>query len=112
MERHAVIWYRHGLRRATHLEREKWRSNARDGVAFGLHRTVAVGDTILDSDRRSSDGRSDRRKNSRSGRRKTDPHTNWRRIAWLFAVYAAYLSIRSLPSTVKNFFGRTTTPVP
>jgi hypothetical protein len=113
MQRHPVIRYRHGLRRAPHLEREKWRGNARGGVAFGLHRTVAVGDTTIpDSDRRSNDGSTDRRKNSRSGRRKTDPHTNWRRIAWLFAVYAAYLSVRSLPATVKNFFRRTTTPVP
>ena len=45
---------------------------------------------------------SDRRKNSRSGRRTKDPHTNWRRIAWLFAVYAIYLSVRSLPETVKS----------
>lgn len=65
-----------------------------------------------DSDRRAR-ARSDRRKNSRSGRRAHDPHTNWRRIAWLFAAYAAYLSVRalpeavkSLPSTVRKWFGR------
>ena len=46
--------------------------------------------------------RGDRRKNSRSGRRATDPHTNWRRLAWLFAAYAAYLSIRSLTATMKR----------
>ena len=46
--------------------------------------------------------RGDRRKNSRSGRRATDPHTNWRRLAWLFAAYAAYLSIRSLSATMKR----------
>jgi hypothetical protein len=27
---------------------------------------------------------------------------NWRRIAWLFAAYAAYLSIRSLTATVRD----------
>jgi len=50
----------------------------------------------------------DRRKRSRSGRRTSDPHVNWRRIAWLFAAYALYLSVRSLPETVRNLFGRTT----
>jgi hypothetical protein len=44
----------------------------------------------------------DRRKNSRSGRRAADPHTNWRRLAWLFAAYAAFLSLRSLPLAMKN----------
>jgi hypothetical protein len=63
--------------------------------------------TIPVPDRRATANNNDRRKHSRSGRRKTDPHTNWRRIAWLFAAYAAYLSIRSLPATVKNFFKRT-----
>jgi hypothetical protein len=48
----------------------------------------------------------DRRKNSRGGRRDGDPHTNWRRIAWLFAAYAVYLSVRSLPTTMKNYFKR------
>jgi hypothetical protein len=49
----------------------------------------------------------DRRRHSRSGRRASDPHTNWRRIAWLFAAYALYLSVRSLPETVRNLFSRT-----
>jgi len=35
---------------------------------------------------------------------------NWRRLAWLFAVYATYMSIRSLPSTVKRFFARESSP--
>jgi hypothetical protein len=48
----------------------------------------------------------DRRRYSRSGRRATDPHFNWRRVAWLFAAYAVYLSIRSLPSVVRKFFRR------
>jgi len=46
--------------------------------------------------------RGDRRKNSRSGRRAKDPHTNWRRLAWLFGAYAIYLSVRSLPDAVKS----------
>lgn len=50
----------------------------------------------------------DRRKYSRSGRRSSDPHVNWRRIAWLFAAYAVYISVRSLPATVRNLFNRTT----
>jgi len=50
----------------------------------------------------------DRRKNPRGGRRPSDPHTNWRwrRLAWLFAAYAIYLSARALPATVKNYFTR------
>jgi len=31
---------------------------------------------------------------------------NWRRIAWLFAAYAVYVSVRSLPTTVKKMFHR------
>ncbi len=52
----------------------------------------------------------DRRKNSRSGRRKSDPRVEWRwrRIAWLFAAYAAFLSVRSLPESVRKFFARST----
>jgi len=46
--------------------------------------------------------RSDRRKYSRSGRRGDDPHVNWRRWAWLFAGYGLFMSLRSLPSTVKK----------
>jgi hypothetical protein len=48
----------------------------------------------------------DRRRHSRGGRRDNDPRTNWRRVAWLFAAYAAYVSIRSLPANVKTFFRR------
>jgi hypothetical protein len=46
--------------------------------------------------------RGDRRKNPRSGRRATDPHTNWRRLAWLIAAYGTYLSVRSLLVMMKN----------
>jgi hypothetical protein len=71
-------------------------------LAFGLHdECTVVEKPVPESDRRAA-SRSDRRKNSRSGRRAQDPHTNWRRIAWLFAVYAIYLSIRSLPETMKS----------
>jgi hypothetical protein len=57
--------------------------------------------TTASRDRRGAP-RGDRRKNSRSGRRAGDPHTNWRRLAWLFAAYATYLSIRSLSATMKR----------
>src|SRR5260221_829944 len=63
--------------------------------------TVAEHPVSSDPDRRAA-SRSDRRKYSRSGRRSQDPHTNWRRIAWLFAIYAIYLSIRALPDTMKS----------
>jgi hypothetical protein len=49
----------------------------------------------------------DRRRLSRSGRRIDDPHVSawyWRRLAWLFAAYAAFLSLRSLPSTLRRWF--------
>jgi hypothetical protein len=48
----------------------------------------------------------DRRRNSRSGRRNGDPRVNWRRVAWLFAAYAVYVSVRSLPETVRKMFQR------
>jgi hypothetical protein len=51
-------------------------------------------------------GRADRRRNSRSGRRKEDPHTNWRRVAWLFALYAGFLSIRSIPAAIRRLWYR------
>jgi hypothetical protein len=57
--------------------------------------------TFPSPDRRGAP-RGDRRKNSRSGRRADDPRTNWRRLAWLFAAYAVYLSVRSLPATMKK----------
>jgi hypothetical protein len=56
---------------------------------------------LPNSDRRRAPG-GDRRKHSRSGRRAADPHTNWRRLAWLFAAYGAYLSIRSVPVAMKS----------
>jgi hypothetical protein len=51
--------------------------------------------------------RTDRRKYSRSGRRGNDPRFNWRRWAWLFAGYGLFMSIRSLPATIrKKLFDR------
>jgi hypothetical protein len=60
---------------------------------------------VSNTERRSLSAR-DRRRNSRSGRRDGDPRVNWRRIAWLFAAYAVYVSVRSLPATVKKMFQR------
>jgi len=61
------------------------------------------------SERRVS-AQTDRRRNSRGGRRTTDPHVNWQRLAWLFAVYAIYMSLRSLPSTAWRVLKRERTP--
>jgi hypothetical protein len=55
--------------------------------------------------------RSDRRKQSRSGRRAQDPRVHWRRLAWLFAGYAIYLSIRALPRTLRQKFLSRSAPV-
>jgi hypothetical protein len=56
-------------------------------------------------ERRAAPG-ADRRRKPRSGRRATDPHVNWRRVAWLFAIYATVLSVRSLPLTIRSLFNR------
>jgi hypothetical protein len=56
--------------------------------------------------------RSDRRKHSRSGRRAKDPRFNWQRLAWLFAGYAIFLSIRSLPATLRQKLFSRSTPTP
>jgi hypothetical protein len=71
-----------------------------------------VAERLASHGERRATERSDRRRNSRSGRRATDPHVNWRRIAWLFAMYATILSVRSLPSTITNFFRRRHTSTP
>jgi hypothetical protein len=65
---------------------------------------------LLPTPERRTEARTDRRKRSRSGRRNEDPHVNWRRVAWLFAGYALYISARSLPATVKNKIFRRPTP--
>jgi hypothetical protein len=54
-------------------------------------------------------GTDDRRKRSRNGRRAGDPDgaRHWRRFAWMFAMYAACVSVRSLPAVIKKRFGRT-----
>jgi hypothetical protein len=51
-------------------------------------------------------GRTDRRRHSRSGRRKQDPNTKWRRVAWLFAFYAGYLSVRAVPAAIRRLWHR------
>jgi len=69
-------------------------------MAFALHGIVNVAETIPQRPERRRTPGADRRRNSRSGRRAADPHTNWRRVAWLFLAYATVLSIRSLPATM------------
>jgi hypothetical protein len=63
--------------------------------------------TVSTQDRRAA-ASGDRRRKPRSGRRASDPRVrwHWRRLAWLFALYAVYLSIRSLPTSVKKRFAR------
>jgi hypothetical protein len=59
-------------------------------------------------ERRTKDS-TDRRKHSRSGRRKYDPHTyawQWRRVAWLFAASAAFMSFRTVPAAFKRLLTR------
>jgi hypothetical protein len=56
--------------------------------------------------------RTDRRKHSRSGRRVKDPHFHWRRLAWLFVGYALFVSVRSLPATLRQKFLSRSTPTP
>jgi hypothetical protein len=77
-------------------------------LASRLHRRAAVAES-KSMDRRANP-RSDRRKNSRSGRRASDPHGDgrWRRLAWLFAAYAAYLSVRGIPAAVRRVWRRLT----
>ena len=74
-------------------------------VALRLHDCPAVAEIRVSSSEQRG-ARGDRRKNSRSGRRDGDPRVNWRRIAWLFAAYAVFVSVRSLPATVKQVFTR------
>jgi len=75
----------------------------RAGVQVALIRGVTHSAPAVE--RRSSD-RPDRRKQSRSGRRASDPHFNWRRLAWLFMAYATFLSLRTLPSTLHRLIRR------
>jgi hypothetical protein len=51
---------------------------------------------------------SDRRKQSRNGRRQSDPHRHWRRLTWLLAAYIAYISLRWLPASVRRLLTRST----
>ena len=74
-------------------------------VALALHLLRIVTTETPAAERRLPE-RGDRRRNSRSGRRKADPRTSWRRVAWLFALYAAYLSVRSFPRAVRQLWNR------
>ena len=74
-------------------------------VAPKLHSAAGVRKKKPENERRQAQ-QGDRRKNSRGGRRNGDPHSNWRRIAWLFAAYAMYLSVRSVPATVRRMLQR------
>jgi hypothetical protein len=72
-----------------------------------------MSETAVSIERRATSAdRVDRRKNSRGGRRTSDPHNSWRwrRLAWFFAAYAVYLSARALPRTLKGYFSRKQTP--
>jgi hypothetical protein len=73
-------------------------------VALLLHRSDRV--RVKPPVERRDPGQRDRRRNSRGGRRDNDPHFNWRRLAWLFAAYAMYLSIRALPGTIRRAWQR------
>ena len=78
-------------------------------MALRLHQRANVPEAnVINIDRRQA-ARSDRRRNSRSGRRAGDPRVNWRRRAWLFAAYALYLTVRSLPATIKRLLQRAPT---
>jgi len=80
-------------------------------VALRLHNTRGVSEVSavkVPTFERRRMPRGDRRRNSRSGRRAGDPRFNWQRLAWLFATYVIYLSIRSLGDTIKRVFQRPT----
>jgi hypothetical protein len=64
--------------------------------------TSVTAQTTKPSSERRAAVRTDRRKRSRSGRRANDPRFTWRRWTWLFAAYALFMSLRSLPSKVKR----------
>jgi len=70
----------------------------------------SVTDSSTPTTERRANPRTDRRQQSRGGRRTSDPRVNWRRIAWLFAAYATYLSLRALPASAWRFFKRERTP--
>jgi hypothetical protein len=73
-------------------------------VAFGRH----VSGKLYEIERRHA-GVGDRRKQSRNGRRGSEPRRNWRRAAWLFAAYVAYVCLRALPDGIRRYIKRTET---
>jgi hypothetical protein len=76
------------------------------GVAVAC--SADVSETSIPTPDRRGATRVDRRKLSYSGRRETDPdpRVKWRRLAWLFAVYAGILSVRALPAAIKQMVRR------
>jgi hypothetical protein len=92
----ATLKYRGGF--ATHAV-------ARRGAAVAFRMSVSA--AVKPSEDRRRPG-ADRRRNPRSGRRSTDPNVawRWRRVAWLFAAYAALVSARSMPATIKRAFAK------
>jgi hypothetical protein len=69
-------------------------------------------DTTIPTPERRGEVRNDRRKNSRSGRRTSDPRSHWWRLTWLFAGYALYISARSLPEALRDKIFRRSPPTP
>jgi hypothetical protein len=49
---------------------------------------------------------SDRRKQSRNGRRRSDPYRRWRRLVWLIIAYVSYVSLRRLPASMRRLIRR------
>ena len=93
---------RRAMRRDSRAGRPIYRENDNPFRGGRVALAQRVPETTAPTTERRAERRGDRRKNSRSGRRAADPHTNWRRLAWLFAAYAAFLSLRSLPLAMKN----------
>lgn len=90
--------------------------DARAGATVASHEHVSAS-ASTDRDPRDQQDRSviargpDRRRHSRSGRRNDDPHVSawhWRRVAFFFGAYAAYVSLRTLPATVRKWFKKPT----
>jgi hypothetical protein len=80
---------------------------ARRSRGVGVALTPPVAELTIPTPDRRTPTRGDRRKRSRGGRRAGDPRTDWRRLAWLFAAYACYVSVRSLPATAKRSISET-----
>ena len=66
-----------------------WQANVFRALSCGFEVAswIRVSEPLASHGERRAEGRVDRRRISRSGRRTSDPHVNWRRLTWLFAVY-------------------------